>query len=102
MNHPRTPIVVRFFAVLSVSYVDTFDSNSGLSLEELGMRALHRLPRDRAIDGIHAFNAMRYAGFCLFHRLPSQHSFQRQPCEVSPTLCTTRASGERSRCQVLF
>jgi len=23
------------------------------------MRALERLPRDRAIDGIHAFNAMR-------------------------------------------
>jgi hypothetical protein len=32
---------------------------SGLSLEELGMRALERLPRDRAIDGIHAFNGMR-------------------------------------------
>lgn len=31
----------------------------GLSLEELGMRALERLPRDRAIDGIHAFNGMR-------------------------------------------
>jgi hypothetical protein len=35
----------------------------GLSLEELGMRALERLPRDRAIDGIHAFNAMRYVDF---------------------------------------
>lgn len=32
---------------------------SGLSLEELGMRALERLPRDRAIDGIRAFNDMR-------------------------------------------
>jgi E3 ubiquitin-protein ligase UBR7 len=32
---------------------------TGLSLEELGMRALERLPRDRAIDGIHAFNGMR-------------------------------------------
>jgi hypothetical protein len=31
----------------------------GLSLEELGMRALERLPRDRAIDGIRAFNDMR-------------------------------------------
>ncbi|KAK7040740.1 hypothetical protein VNI00_009646 [Paramarasmius palmivorus] len=30
-----------------------------LSLEELGMRALSRLPRERAIDGIHAFNSMR-------------------------------------------
>lgn len=32
---------------------------SALSLEELGMRALERLPRDRAIDGIRAFNDMR-------------------------------------------
>lgn len=32
----------------------------GLSLEELGMRALQRIPRERALDGIHAFNAMRY------------------------------------------
>ncbi|KAI6004376.1 hypothetical protein F5J12DRAFT_722238 [Pisolithus orientalis] len=35
------------------------DPDSGLSLEELGMRALARIPRDRAIDGIHAFNDMR-------------------------------------------
>lgn len=34
----------------------------GLSLEELGLRALERIPRDRAIDGIHAFNEMR----CVF------------------------------------
>ena len=33
----------------------------GLSLEELGIRALERLPRDKAIDGIHAFNELRYA-----------------------------------------
>jgi E3 ubiquitin-protein ligase UBR7 len=32
----------------------------GLSLEELGIRALERLPRDKAIDGIHAFNELRY------------------------------------------
>ena len=32
----------------------------GLSLEELGMRALFRLPRDRAIDGLLAFNTMRW------------------------------------------
>lgn len=31
----------------------------GLSLEELGMRALERLPRDRAIEGIHAYNGMK-------------------------------------------
>ncbi|KAJ3537031.1 hypothetical protein NMY22_g5770 [Coprinellus aureogranulatus] len=35
------------------------DPDSGLTLDELGMRALERLPRDRAIDGIHAYNAMR-------------------------------------------
>jgi len=35
---------------------------SDLSLEELGLRALDRLPRDRALDGIRAFNTMRYAG----------------------------------------
>ena len=32
-----------------------------LSLEELGLRALDRIPRDRALDGIRAFNTMRYA-----------------------------------------
>ena len=31
-------------------------------MEELGLRALDRLPRDRALDGIRAFNTMRYAG----------------------------------------
>ncbi|TDL20271.1 hypothetical protein BD410DRAFT_791045 [Rickenella mellea] len=32
---------------------------AGLSLEELGLRALQNLPRDRALDGIRAFNEMR-------------------------------------------
>ena len=32
---------------------------AGLSLEELGMRALQGLPREQAINGIMAFNAMR-------------------------------------------
>ncbi|KAI0371960.1 hypothetical protein BV20DRAFT_1065429 [Pilatotrama ljubarskyi] len=41
------------------TYEPPEDPDSGLSLEELGMRALQRLPRDRAIDGIMAFNAMR-------------------------------------------
>jgi len=41
------------------TYEPPEDPDSGLSLEELGMRALERIPRDRAIDGIHAFNAMR-------------------------------------------
>lgn len=35
------------------------DEHTGLSIEELGVRALERLPRDRAIDGILAFNDMR-------------------------------------------
>ncbi|KZS90154.1 hypothetical protein SISNIDRAFT_475503 [Sistotremastrum niveocremeum HHB9708] len=35
------------------------DPDSGLSLEELGMRALQTMPRDRAIDGIRAFNDLR-------------------------------------------
>ncbi|PFH48579.1 hypothetical protein AMATHDRAFT_65046 [Amanita thiersii Skay4041] len=41
------------------TYEPPDDPDSGLSLEELGMRALNRIPRDRAIDGIHAFNTMR-------------------------------------------
>ncbi|KAF8066739.1 hypothetical protein FPV67DRAFT_1204345 [Lyophyllum atratum] len=41
------------------TYEPPEDPDSGLSLEELGMRALERLPRDRAIDGIRAFNGMR-------------------------------------------
>lgn len=31
----------------------------GLSLEELGLRALEFIPRERAINGIHAFNKLR-------------------------------------------
>ncbi|EMD36427.1 hypothetical protein CERSUDRAFT_156081 [Gelatoporia subvermispora B] len=41
------------------TYEPPQDPDSGLSLEELGLRALQRLPRDRAIDGIRAFNEMR-------------------------------------------
>ncbi|KAK0495677.1 hypothetical protein EDD18DRAFT_1170331 [Armillaria luteobubalina] len=41
------------------TYEPPDDPDSGLSLEELGIRALSRIPRERAIDGIHAFNAMR-------------------------------------------
>jgi len=43
----------------------------GLSLEELGMRALASIPRDRAIDSIHAFNKMKFVLFsapCSFPR----------------------------------
>ncbi|KAI0764952.1 hypothetical protein C8Q74DRAFT_1450087 [Fomes fomentarius] len=41
------------------TYEPPEDPDVGLSLEELGMRALQRLPRERAIEGIMAFNAMR-------------------------------------------
>ncbi|KAJ7596019.1 hypothetical protein C8J56DRAFT_923840 [Mycena floridula] len=41
------------------TYEPPEDPDSGLSLEELGIRALARLPRDRAIDSIHAYNALR-------------------------------------------
>ncbi|THH08664.1 hypothetical protein EW145_g2547 [Phellinidium pouzarii] len=36
-----------------------FCEDVAFSLEELGMRALQSLPRDRALDGIRAFNEMR-------------------------------------------
>ncbi|KAI0946547.1 hypothetical protein AcW1_009984 [Taiwanofungus camphoratus] len=42
------------------TYEPPEDPDSGLSLEELGLRALQRLPRDKALDGIRAFNDMRY------------------------------------------
>ncbi|KAB5590419.1 Metaphase-anaphase transition protein (Mlo2) [Ceratobasidium theobromae] len=35
------------------------DPDAGLSLEELGMRALSTLPHERALDSIRAYNAMR-------------------------------------------
>ncbi|KAH9965305.1 hypothetical protein BC827DRAFT_1265323 [Russula dissimulans] len=41
------------------TYEPPEDPDSRLSLEELGLRALERLPRDRALDGIRAFNTMR-------------------------------------------
>ncbi|KAI0746784.1 hypothetical protein C8Q80DRAFT_1235669 [Daedaleopsis nitida] len=41
------------------TYEPPEDPDLGVSLEELGMRALQRLPREKAIDGIMAFNAMR-------------------------------------------
>ncbi|KAN0132006.1 hypothetical protein V8E53_010286 [Lactarius tabidus] len=41
------------------TYEPPEDPDSGLSLEELGLRALERIPRDRALDGIRAFNSMR-------------------------------------------
>ncbi|PCH37213.1 hypothetical protein WOLCODRAFT_146581 [Wolfiporia cocos MD-104 SS10] len=41
------------------TYEPPEDPDSGLNLEELGLRALSRLPHDQAIDGIRAFNALR-------------------------------------------
>ena len=41
----------------------------GLSLEELGLRALERIPRDRALDGIRAFNSMRYVDGSIFRKI---------------------------------
>ncbi|KAI5122857.1 hypothetical protein M0805_003150 [Coniferiporia weirii] len=41
------------------TYEPPEDPDSAFSLEELGMRALQSLPRDRALDGIRAFNEMR-------------------------------------------
>ncbi|KAL4247816.1 E3 ubiquitin-protein ligase UBR7 [Abortiporus biennis] len=41
------------------TYEPPEDPDSGLSLEELGLRALQRLPRDKAIDGIRAFNEFK-------------------------------------------
>lgn len=41
------------------TYEPPEDPDSGLSLEELGLRALQRLPREKALDSIKAFNEMR-------------------------------------------
>jgi len=41
------------------TYEPPEDPDSNLSFEELGMRALHLLPRDKAIDGITAYNQFR-------------------------------------------
>ena len=43
------------------TYEPPEDPDAGLSLEELGMRALERLPKEQAINGIMAFQRMRYA-----------------------------------------
>jgi hypothetical protein len=43
------------------TYEPPEDPDAGLSLEELGMRALEKLPKEQAINGIMAFQRMRYA-----------------------------------------
>ena len=60
------------------------NSLSELSLEELGLRALERLPRDRALDGIRAFNTMRYAG----DNVPRVYR-----CDYSPETTSRTSSG---------
>lgn len=49
----------KFLFEEETTYEPPEDPDLGLSFEELGMRALERLPRDKAIEGIHAFNGMR-------------------------------------------
>lgn len=44
----------------------------GLSLEELGLRALERIPRDRALDGIQAFMDLRFVSISA-HATPHVH-----------------------------
>jgi len=59
-NTCRTSIELKpFLAEEEETYEPPEDPDSGLSLEELGMRALQNIPRERAIDGIRAFNDMR-------------------------------------------
>ncbi|KAH8823364.1 hypothetical protein DL96DRAFT_1617386 [Flagelloscypha sp. PMI_526] len=41
------------------TYEPPEDPDIGLSLEQLGLRALEQMPREKAINGIHAFNKMR-------------------------------------------
>lgn len=60
MNHQKTLIQVFMFSRRLGSFVFLQNCYPGLSLEALGMRALERIPRDRAIDGIHAFNKMKW------------------------------------------
>lgn len=48
-----------YLATEEETYEPPADPDSGLSLEELGLRALERIPRDRAIDGIQAFMDLR-------------------------------------------
>ncbi|KAF8309694.1 uncharacterized protein EI90DRAFT_3052621 [Cantharellus anzutake] len=55
-NHPRYRFL---FEEEPDLYEPPEDPDSGTSLEELGMRALDRLPRDKTIDGIQAYNNMR-------------------------------------------
>ena len=64
-NHPQIRIQVRAVLFLFcwrsiLTHMRVPYWVPGLSLEELGLRALERIPRDRAIDGIQAFMDMRF------------------------------------------
>ncbi|KAF8703660.1 PHD zinc finger, partial [Rhizoctonia solani] len=50
------------------TYEPPQDPDAGLSLEELGMRALATLPHERALDSIRAYNAMRRDDLMLYLR----------------------------------
>ena len=73
MSHLRIQIRVSASGAFAdrprTDYIDPFLVHTGLSLEELGLRALQNIPRERAINGIHAFNEMRLVlllfGICL-------------------------------------
>ena len=65
------PIQVRVFLnEFHVCLLEHYEFLIGLSLEELGIRALERLPRDKAINGIHAFNELRYVFSLSIFRVP--------------------------------
>ncbi|KAG6890036.1 hypothetical protein C0995_012493 [Termitomyces sp. Mi166 len=70
------------------TYEPPEDPDSGLSLEELGMRALERLPRDKAIDGIHAFNGMR-DDLVKYLRPFAQEGKVVSETDNNPSLCIT-------------
>lgn len=53
-------ILIQVRVLLNDYHIYSSEHLVGLSLEELGIRALERLPREKAIDGIHAFNELRY------------------------------------------
>lgn len=57
---PEDPDSSKLQSVVDEGRADNEIFFVGLSLEELGLRALERIPRDRALDGIRAFNSMRY------------------------------------------
>ena len=69
---------------------------TGLSLEELGLRALERIPRERAIDGIQAFMDLRFVSVASFSPSYLTSGFrQRWTNAVPQTIRGTRKRSER-------